>query len=121
MNAHPNSALGGHTSAISAHSSAISSRSKRHRGKGRVNYANLYSRASESEEMHNYTHGTILHDRNYFRENGTKPQSIRDDESVAYTVDNLRPEDAADAVSTLFLLHEIYRYVCNIFLKLLCL
>ena len=116
MNVHghpqPQSAFGGHTSAISAHSSAISSRSKRHRGKGRVNYANLYSRASESEEFHDYTHGTTFNDtRNYFRDNEPKQQyansriSGHDDESVAYTVDDLRPEDAADAVSFLSFVH----------------
>jgi hypothetical protein len=100
------SAFGGHTSAISAHSSAISTRSKRHGKRGRMNYANLYARASESEEMHDITYGASNDSRNYFRSDDSRMTSGRGNDhhyegSVTYSqaFNDVRPEDAPDAVS----------------------
>lgn len=87
---HVHSAIGGYNdSALSGKSSAVSTRSKRHRGgRGPMNYANLYLRANESEDVHEITHGArstgSYEVRDYFQTNA---------------VDDVRPEDAADAVS----------------------
>lgn len=86
---------------FSAHSSVLSSRSKRHRGRGRLNYANLYTRASESEEIYDMVHGppSDSHGHN----NGLYAKSLDDvsgpsgPQSIPF--DDIRPEDAADAVS----------------------
>lgn len=87
------SAVGGYnSSAISAHSSAISAHSKRHRGgRGPINYANLYLRASESEDMHEIKHGA--------RSTGARSACSHEVRDYFNTneIDDLRPEDAADA------------------------
>lgn len=94
------SALGSRVgSSISNHSSIISTRSKRHRGRGRMNYANLYSHAIESEEMYDLAHPTYTNtnrERNYA--SGLYAKNA-DQLSAAPTYDDIRPEDAADAVS----------------------
>lgn len=73
----------------------LSTRSKRHRGKGRLNYANLYTRATESEEIYDLTHGPGSLSSEVHFGNGNNLEEM----SATHTFDDIRPEDAADAVS----------------------
>ncbi len=93
-------------SAMSNHSSVMSTRSKRHRSKNRMNYANLYSRASESEDMYEFAHGAHGH---YHHDsprrmcaNGLYSKNM-EGMSVTHT-DDISPEDAADAVSFFYII-----------------
>ena len=120
------SALGSRVgSSLSNHSSVISTRSKRHRGRGRMNYANLYSHAIESEEMYDLghpTHSNSNGERNYA--SGLYAKNF-DEMSATHTHDDIRPEDAADAVrndekNTQIRIFQDYLLINHFFLPVLC-
>ena len=93
------SALGSHVASVSSISNRSCASKKLHKSKPRLNYSNLYIGANESEEVFDLTHGQRYKD--IHQGNRLQAKSV-DGMSATRDIDDILPEDAADAVSFVF-------------------